>query len=100
MTLEEFDLIINSKKPVLVDYFATWCGPCRMMEPILEQVKVKMGESVTILKIDVDQEKELTQKYSIRGVPTLILYKEGEIKWRQSGVMMSEVIEGKINEFM
>jgi thioredoxin 1 len=59
-----------------------------------------MGESVTILKIDVDQEKELTQKYSIRGVPTLILYKEGEIKWRQSGVMMSEVIEGKINEFM
>jgi thioredoxin 1 len=100
MTLEEFDLIINSKKPVLVDFFGVWCGPCRMMEPILEQVKVKMGESVTILKIDVDQEKELTQKYSIRGVPTLILYKEGEIKWRQSGVMMSEVIEGKINEFM
>ena len=100
MTLEEFDLIINSKKPVLVDYFATWCGPCKMMSPILENVKNKMGEFVTIIKIDVDQERELAQKYSIRGVPTLILYKEGEIKWRQSGVMMSEVIEGKINEFM
>lgn len=96
--MENFDEIISSDKVTLVDYFGVWCGPCRMMEPILEQVKVKMGESVTILKIDVDQEKELTQKYVIRGVPTLILFKDGEIKWRQSGVMTAEVIENKIKE--
>jgi thioredoxin 1 len=87
-----FNDIINGDKPVLVDFHATWCQPCKAMAPILQNVKTKMGEKITILKIDVDQNPSISGKYNITGVPTLILFKKGKIVWRKSGVMPAEEI--------
>lgn len=85
--MSSFSELINQAKPVLVDFYADWCGPCKMMAPILKQVKDNLGERVTILKIDVDRNQALAVKYQVRGVPTLILFKEGEQVWRQAGVV-------------
>lgn len=84
-----FQQLIQSDKPVLVDFFATWCGPCQMMSPILEQVKDQLGDSVTIIKIDVDKNQQAAHAYQVRGVPTLILFRNGTILWRQSGVIQA-----------
>lgn len=91
--MENFSTLINGDKPVLVDFFATWCGPCQMMTPILDQVKSAVGDSATIIKIDVDRNPGVATKFSVRGVPTLILFKNGEIKWRQSGVVQAEQLK-------
>lgn len=81
-----FSDIINTKKLVLVDFFATWCGPCNALAPILKEVKLELGENIAIIKIDVDKNQAISTQYQVRGVPTLILFKSGKQVWRQSGV--------------
>ena len=90
--MTSFENLITNEKPVLVDFFATWCGPCQMLTPILKQVKDNLGERITIIKIDVDKNQELASKLQVRGVPTMMLYQNGEQLWRQSGVLSKEEI--------
>ncbi len=82
-----FNNLINSDKPVLIDFFATWCGPCKMLSPILKEVKDNLGDRISIIKIDVDKNQQVATQYQVRGVPTMILFQKGKLLWRQSGVL-------------
>ncbi len=95
MTYQE---VINDTKPVLVDFSATWCGPCKAMEPVLQEVVKKIGNDARIIKIDVDKNQKLASKLGVRGVPTFILYKEGKILWRDSGMQSANSLVQLIND--
>ena len=91
--MSKFNDIINESRPVLVDFYAHWCQPCKMVSPILDEVKKTMGEKVRIIKIDVDKNPSIATKYNIRGVPTLMLFKNGQLKFNQAGVIPAEEIK-------
>ncbi|KAA2217400.1 thioredoxin [Maribacter flavus] len=96
--MSNFSELIKGDKPVLVDFYATWCGPCQLMHPILDDVKKEVGENASILKIDVDKNQELAAKYQVRGVPTLMIFKDGEQLFRQSGVLQKKELVKLLEE--
>lgn len=96
--MSDFNQLINDDKPTLVDFFATWCGPCRMQGPILEDVKNKIGDAANIIKVDIDKNEELAARYNVRSVPTLILFKNGEAVWRTVGLQQADILLGKLKE--
>jgi thioredoxin 1 len=93
-----FAAVLEKEKLVLVDFFAEWCGPCKMMAPVLKDLKTKIGEKATILKLDVDKNPQAASVYQIQGVPTLILFKEGKMVWRQSGVVSAQQLQQVIEK--
>ena len=98
--MNKFQDIIAGDTPVLVDFFAEWCGPCKMMKPVLEELKKKMGTKIIILKIDIDKNISLSSEYRIQSVPTLVLWKQGEIIWRQSGALSLNELEQILSSYI
>lgn len=97
--MSDFNKIISDSRPTLVDFFATWCGPCKAQAPILEEVKAKVGDTANIIKIDIDKNQELAARYNVRSIPTLIMFKNGEAVWRAVGMQYADVLEDKIREY-
>lgn len=97
--MSNFNDLINSEKPVLVDFFAEWCGPCKTMAPILKEVKSQLGDKSTIIKVDIDKNPDAAQAYQVRSVPTLMIFKKGKILWKQSGVVPTHELVRLVNQF-
>jgi len=97
--MNSFESILKGEQIVLVDFFATWCGPCKMMSPILDQLKEQVGDGLRILKVDVDKNPSVAAQYQVRGVPTLILFKAGKMLWRQSGVVDLTTLTQTVEKF-
>ena len=96
--MSDFNEIINSDKPTLVDFYANWCSPCRTMTPIIEETKSELGDKANVLKVNVDDNKEVSVKYNVRSIPTVILFKNGNPVWRQSGVVQKNVLINEVNK--
>lgn len=96
----KFDELINGETPVLVDFYADWCGPCKMMAPYLEEVASDMKGKVKVIKVDVDKNQAASQKYQVQSIPTLILFHKGQIKWRQAGVVPPQAIKQQVNALL
>lgn len=96
--MEKFKDIIDREQLTLVDFFATWCGPCKQMHPVLEQLKLELGDSIRIVKIDVDKNEQLSNVYHIQSVPTFMLFKNGQVVWRQSGAIRLNDLKAIINQ--
>ncbi|MEL6924063.1 MAG: thioredoxin [Bacteroidota bacterium] len=97
---KSFSDLINGEQPVLVDFYATWCGPCKTLSPILKEVAGDLSGQLKVIKIDVDKNQALSNQLGIRGVPTMVLYKNGDIKWRQSGVMTAAQIKSAVSSYL
>lgn len=99
MANASFSELINSDTPTLLDFHAEWCGPCKMMKPILEELKSDMGERVRILQIDVDKNQKLAEMFQVRGVPTFAIFKNGELKWMQPGMQQLQQLKNLVEQF-
>lgn len=99
MAHSSFSNLVKGEKPTLVDFYADWCGPCKMMKPILDELKSQVGERAKIIKIDVDKNPVVASLFQVKGVPTLALFKNGELKWKQSGVMQVEQLKRVIDQY-
>ena len=99
MAHANFSSLVKSEKPTLVDFYADWCGPCKMMKPILEELKSQIGDNARIIKIDVDKNQAIANLFQVKGVPTLALFKNGELKWKQSGVVQVEYLKRVIEQY-
>lgn len=97
--MKDFNEQINSSKPVLVDFYAEWCGPCQVMKPTLSDVAERMGDTITILTVDIDKEKELSARFRVQSVPTLIIFKNGKQLWRQSGIISAKALVQLLKEY-
>jgi len=96
----QFSQLINQPKPVIIDFHAVWCGPCKMMAPILDQIKDEFDDKIKIYKIDIDKNKSLSEKYQVMAVPTIMLFKEGKLGWRVSGVPSIQELRTQLNKLL
>lgn len=98
--MNDFEKLIGESKPILVDFFATWCGPCKMQAPILEEVKNAVGDKANVVKVDIDKNRNLATQYNVQSIPTLILFRNGEPVWRTVGLQQRETLVSKLNEYI
>ena len=98
--MNDFSKLISESKPTLVDFFATWCGPCQMQGPIVEELKARVGDSANIIKVDIDKNRPLATEYNVRSVPTLMVFKDGQVVWREAGLHSIEALEAALHPYL